>query len=269
MIGYEYKKRKKRSNNTPASGEECLRMEGYEMQIGYVALMPPLKTDPAPTPRISGMSICRLNALLLSSSLRLAAAAPLAEVRPAPGKGMGAFAAIDFRRGELVCAYEGEQLTGSQVTNRYGSGGGGEYLFEVAAPSVASGGVFIDGAASSHFSRFINHAEQGNLEPRPVLEAGGKSGRVDLVAVRRIRAGDELSFDYGEVYWVCASGEPAAATDSRRESIRLRRALRRQQLELGELDEEGRAALRVIAAGRTWVSAVRTLLRLPARRDTL
>ena len=216
------------------------------------------------------MSISRLNALLLSSSLRLAAAAPLAEVRPAPGKGMGAFAAIDFRRGELVCAYEGEQLTGSQVTNRYGSGGGGEYLFEVAAPSVASGGVYIDGAASSHFSRFINHAEQGNLEPRPVLhEAGGKSGRVDLVAVRRIRAGDELSFDYGEVYWVCASGEPAAATDSRRESIRLRRALRRQQLELGELDEEGRAALRVIAAGRAWVSAVRTLLPLTARRDTL
>ena len=57
-----------------------------------------------------------------------------------------------------------------------------------------------------------------------MLEAGGKSGRVDLVAVRRIRAGDELSFDYGEVYWVCASAEPAAATDSRRESIRLRRA---------------------------------------------
>ena len=38
-----------------------------------------------------------------------------------------------------------------------------------------------------------------------MLEAGGTSGRVDLVAVRRIRAGDELSFDYGEVYWVCPS----------------------------------------------------------------
>ena len=137
---------------------------------------------------------------------------------------------------------------------------GGEYLFEVKAPSAASDGVYIDGAASSHFSHFVNHAEQGNLEPRPVLEAGGRSGRVDLVAVRRIRAGDELSFDYGEVYWVCAPGEPAAATDSRRESIRLRRVLRRQQLALGDLDEEGRAALRVIAAGRAWVSAVRTLL---------
>ena len=110
-----------------------------------------------------------MNALLLmSSSLCLAAAAPLAEVRPAPGKGKGAFAATDFRRGELVCRYEGEQLTGSQVSARYGSGGGGEYLFEVAPPSAASGGggVYIDGAASSHFSRFINHAEQGNLEVR-------------------------------------------------------------------------------------------------------
>ena len=114
--------------------------------------------------------ISRMNALLLmSSSLCLAAAAPLAEVRPAPGKGKGAFAATDFRRGELVCRYEGEQLTGSQVSARYGSGGGGEYLFEVAPPSAASGGgggVYIDGAASSHFSRFINHAEQGNLEVR-------------------------------------------------------------------------------------------------------
>ena len=201
-----------------------------------------------------------MRALLLSSWLCLAAAAPLAEVRPAPGKGMGAFAATDFRRGETVCAYEGEQLTGSQVAARYGSGMGGEYLFEVKAPSAASDGVYIDGRASSHFSHFVNHAEQGNLEPRPVLEAGGRSGRVDLVAVRRIRAGDELSFDYGEVYWVCAPGEPAAATDSRRESIRLRRVLRRQQLALGDLDEEGRAALRVIAAGRVWASAVRTLL---------
>ena len=37
----------------------------------------------------------------------------------------------------------------------------------------------------------------------------------------------------------------------------------------GKADEEGRAALRVVAAGRAWVSAARTLLRLPARRDTL
>ena len=111
-------------------------------------------------------------ALTLASALCLAVAAPLAEVRPAPhGKGKGAFAATDFRRGELVCAYEGERLTGLEVAARYGPGGGGDYLFEVAAPSAVSGGVYIDGAHSTHFSRFINHAEHGNLESHRVLKA--------------------------------------------------------------------------------------------------
>ena len=164
----------------------------------------------------------------MMSVVALLCATPPAEVRLAPGKGQGAFASADIRRGQRVCSYEGEQLTGREVAVRYGSGNGGEYLFEVAAPSPRSAGLYIDGARSMHFSHFINHAEHGNLEPRPVLMSGGaRGGRIDLVATRRVRAGDELTFDYGEVYWVCAHDGPAADTDSRLESIRLRRALRR------------------------------------------
>jgi hypothetical protein len=138
------------------------------------------------------------------------------EVRRSPGKGLGAFAMEEVRVGQFVCGYEGERLVCSEVATRYGEGKGGPYLFDV------GGGEFIDGMNTRHFSRFINHAERGNLDPRT------DGGNVRFFATRRIKAGDELCFDYGQKYWECSDAGPMEGTDSRIETIRLKRRLRQQ-----------------------------------------
>ena len=172
-------------------------------------------------------------------------------VRRAPGKGRGAFATVDFAKGSRVCSYEGERLTREQVAERFGSVGGA-YLFD------AGNGEFIDGARSSHVSRFINHAERGNLDARTAR------GRVQFYATRRIRAGDELCFDYGEKYWVCCVDGPLEGTDSRIEVIQLRRELRRSGMDgwvpsCMESSDGGSEALGVVAAARNLRQAVKKL----------
>lgn len=52
----------------------------------------------------------------------------------------------------------------------------------------------IDGNIPANTARFINHSHAPNCE------ADGPSGKVFILARRRIRAGEELTYDYGEEY---------------------------------------------------------------------
>jgi SET domain-containing protein len=159
------------------------------------------------------------------------------------GKGLGAFAEADIPAGAHVCSYRGELLSRKEVLERYGTRGG-EYLFELAED------IFIDGAETSHSSRFINHGyPAGNLLPAPCTGVSlaaapaddrGSHGppsasvsaphaqqalRVDFFAARAIHKGEELTFDYGVPYWVARGSGPAPGTDSRSAWIGLRRAM--------------------------------------------
>jgi len=53
----------------------------------------------------------------------------------------------------------------------------------------------IDGSARSNIARYINHSCKPNCEAEIV------AGRVFLRALRRIEAGEELSYDYGKEYF--------------------------------------------------------------------
>ena len=63
---------------------------------------------------------------------------------------------------------------------------------------MAGSHVYIDAVDSDHASRAINHAQDACLEPRVTLS----ERRVAFYALKDIKAGDELSFDYGEQYWL-------------------------------------------------------------------
>ena len=144
-----------------------------------------------------------------SSGSAAALECPIA-VRAVRGKGLGAFAVAAVPAGARVCSYHGEVLTQRRVAERYGAGAAAQadYLFELRAPSAEAEGLYVDAARSQHPSRFINHAEDGNLVPSPV---GRPHERIDFYAARPIQPGEELCFD-------CArsllSNRPSLAPDA-------------------------------------------------------
>lgn len=86
--------------------------------------------------------------------------------------GTGLFAKRVIVRGEQIGTYEGPiaRRDGTYVLWVYGEGGAAE------------------GRSGRNLLRFLNHARPGNAE----FEG------FDLFARRRIRAGEEITFDYGE-----------------------------------------------------------------------
>jgi len=97
--------------------------------------------------------------------------------------GLGLFAMRPYKKGERVIEYIGRTLsTDEQYTSR------SKYLFEINSRKT------IDGAARNNIARYINHSCRPNCEP--IIERG----HVFIDAIRRIEAGEEFTYDYGEEY---------------------------------------------------------------------
>lgn len=98
---------------------------------------------------------------------------------------MGAFAAESISAGSWVGPYIGEILSKQQVNERYGSGLNADYLFKL------DDELCIDAQNSTHFSRFFNHAQYGNLD----VVVDDEEQTIVFFAERDIEAGEELTFD--------------------------------------------------------------------------
>jgi SET domain-containing protein len=97
--------------------------------------------------------------------------------------GRGGFATRRIEAGDYIIEYAGERISQAEGDRRYGEK---PYtlLFEVDARIV------IDGGVDGNEARFINHS------CGPNCEAGGERGKIVIRAMRRIRAGEELTYDY-------------------------------------------------------------------------
>lgn len=102
--------------------------------------------------------------------------------RSATGRGL--FAEEEIPKGACIIEY-----TGKPVSEEAAIQDAGKYLFEVAK------GKTIDGNIPSNTARYINHS------CRPNCEAYGPPGRIFIFSLRRIKAGEELFYDYGEEYF--------------------------------------------------------------------
>ncbi|RUP49043.1 hypothetical protein BC936DRAFT_143401 [Jimgerdemannia flammicorona] len=114
-----------------------------------------------------------------------------------PQAGWGLFATEDVARGELVGEYVGEIITDGEVERRgaiYDKGGGDGYLnciFDLNRDYA------VDATRMGNKIRFINHdALNPNCAPQVKMVNG--EHRIGLYAIRDIKPGDELFFNYGK-----------------------------------------------------------------------
>jgi SET domain-containing protein len=96
--------------------------------------------------------------------------------------GRGLFATETFERGDRICEYSGRLYRGdTHPDNRY--------LFEISDLWT------LDGSPKSNVGRWANHS----CKPNAATEVTQRK-RVWLYAIKRIRPGDEILYDYGDEY---------------------------------------------------------------------
>jgi SET domain-containing protein len=101
-----------------------------------------------------------------------------------PIEGLGVFAKIGFRRGELLCVMQGERIGVPQVKERYRRG-----ILRLSDPLQVSERVYVH---LEPLLMCINHSCNPNA---------AVVGEADLVAVRAIDEGEEIAFDYSPTEW--------------------------------------------------------------------
>jgi len=112
-------------------------------------------------------------------------------VRTSAIHGRGVFAARTIRKGTVIIEYRGERTTWELASERPDSDPSNPNHTFIFATS--DGGV-IDASRRGNAARWINHSCAPNC--RTYEDA---RGRVFIAARRTIRAGDELTYDYGLV----------------------------------------------------------------------
>lgn len=179
---------------------------------------------------------------------------PLYTVKSSSIHNRGVFAARDIVKGERIIEYRGEKITKAESDRRglahfdesRRTGNGAVYLF------VLNKKHDLDGSMEWNLARLINHSCDPNCEAQIIR------GRIWIVAVRKIKAGDELSFDYGFDLdcWQdhpcrCGTKKCAGYIVSRHYRPKLRKLIAERDACLAEVHAERPAANRQSAGKRS------------------
>ncbi len=112
------------------------------------------------------------------------------KVRHSSIHGNGVFAARKIPAGARIIEYQGKRISEKQADKRFGLDPDNPYhTFFFSLES----GKLIDGGDEGNDARWINHSCEPNCE------AQEEKGRVFIHALRDIRRGEELNYDYGLV----------------------------------------------------------------------
>ena len=98
--------------------------------------------------------------------------------------GLGLFATRAFKKGERIIEFFGRVFSKADEYKRRS-----QYLFEINSRKT------IDGSSRENFARYINYSHKPNCEPNIV------KGRVWIDAIKNIKTGEELSYDYGDEFF--------------------------------------------------------------------
>jgi hypothetical protein len=99
--------------------------------------------------------------------------------------GLGLFATALIEKGDFIVEYTGPRIANSEADQRPRA----RYLFELNSRWT------IDGSPRSNIARYINHA------CRPNAEVVISKGRIQVIAKRRIRPNEQITYHYGKGYF--------------------------------------------------------------------
>lgn len=100
--------------------------------------------------------------------------------------GLGLFAGEDIKKDQLIIEYTGDRIDEAEADRR-----GGKYLFTV------TDNLFLDGKDRKHTGRYLNHSCRPNAE----AEHETTEDRIYIRAKKRIQAGEEITYHYGQEYF--------------------------------------------------------------------
>lgn len=143
------------------------------------------KTDSQPNRRSNKKS--KVSRKPLKIKVSSWASSPLIEARHSSIHGTGVYAIAPIKKGTRIIEYLGERISHGEADSRYelkGDDDGHTFLF------IASNRTVIDAGVNGNDARFINHSCAPNCET--VIE----NSRVFIDAIRNIKPGEELGYDY-------------------------------------------------------------------------
>src|SRR3989338_11327912 len=98
--------------------------------------------------------------------------------------GKGLFALEPIPKGVCLIEYTGKKVKKADHDRLEG-----RYMFWTGKNKM------IDGNVKTNLARYINHS------CRPNCEADGPDGRIYILSVRKIKDGEEITYDYGKDYF--------------------------------------------------------------------
>ncbi len=168
-------------------------------------------------------------------------------VRPSPIHSVGVYTSTPIRKGARVVEYKGELITPEEADRRY-EGASRTYLY-----GLEDGKTVIDGDG---LGAFLNHSCDPNCEVDEI------KGRVWILALRNIAAGEELVWDYNlyddedPAPCYCGSKKCRGTMYSREwmAKIRRREARKKKKLESRKNGKAGKTLPETEASGQGTIS---------------
>ena len=110
--------------------------------------------------------------------------------------GLGLFAVKPIRKRTIIAEYKGRRIRNEEADALEARGA--KYMFELNSRWT------VEGAGRHNLARYANHSCRPNAESDVLTGArsgGRKGGKVILRAIKNIKPGDEIAYDYGRVYF--------------------------------------------------------------------
>jgi SET domain-containing protein len=98
--------------------------------------------------------------------------------------GLGLFASVDIMKGTRIIRYTGERIPRDDIQRHKG-----RYLFTLNDKWT------IDGRSRTNIARYANHSCRPNAETITTVKS------IWIIAKRKIKAGEEITYDYGKEYF--------------------------------------------------------------------